>query len=405
MSNASQSTPQSLRTHIGFFGRCNVGKSSLINALCGQTIAIVSEVAGTTTDAVVKSIELGALGPCVLIDTAGFDDSTALGQQRRQQSERAAQKCDLAVIVCGATDDYDLEREWIGRFERMSVPTVVSLGKCDMLISPDSTARKIEQQLGVLPLLISASRREGMDKLLETMIDRLKADAKDELTITGGLVGRGDSVVLVMPQDSSAPKGRLIMPQVQTLRELLDLGCVPICCQPAELDSALARLTAPPRLIITDSQVFGYVAERVPEGSMLTSFSVLMACYKGDAPLFVEGAKKIEQLTEQSRVLIAEACSHAPASEDIGRVKLPAMLRRKVGARLQIDVVGGDDFPADLTPYDLVIHCGACMFTRRHVLARVLRAEAQGVAMTNYGIAIAHLQGILPRVVWPQSGK
>lgn len=394
-------TPQSLRTHIGFFGRCNVGKSSLINALTGQSVAIVSDVAGTTTDAVVKSMEIGALGACVVIDTAGIDDGSALGEKRLEQTLRAAEKCDMAVVVCGASEVYDLEKEWLGKFAARKVPTLVVLGKTDMLIEPEQRAEKIEMALGIKPLLVSATKREGIAELMDALT-KLRPEGGVELTITGGLVGAGDTVVLVMPQDGSAPKGRLILPQVQTLRELLDLRATAVCCQPEELERTLAGLVKAPRLIITDSQAFGYVAERVPKGTLLTSFSVLMACYKGDGAKFAEGAKMIDGLTERSRVLIAEACTHAPASEDIGRVKLPLMLRRKVGAGLTVDVVGGAEFPEDLTPYDLVIHCGACMFTRAHVLSRLARAEAQGVPMTNYGMAIAHLQGILGKVTLPK---
>ena len=393
-------TPQSMRIHIGFFGRCNVGKSSLINALTGQSVAIVSDVAGTTTDAVVKSMEIGALGACVVVDTAGFDDGSPLGEKRMEQTLRAAERCDMAVIVCGASEDYDLEKAWLQRFAERKIPTLVVLGKSDMLIEPMVRMGEIEVELGTKPLLVSAAKGEGIAKMVDALT-KLRPEGGAELTITGGLVKAGDTVVLVMPQDGSAPKGRLILPQVQTLRELLDLRATAICCQPEELEQTLKGLTKAPKLIITDSQAFGYVAPRVPKGTLLTSFSVLMACYKGDGMKFAEGARTIEGLTESSRVLIAEACTHAPASEDIGRVKLPMMLRRKVGQGLTIDVVGGADFPADLTPYDLVIHCGACMFTRAHVLSRLARAEAQGVPMTNYGMAIAHLQGILGCVVMP----
>jgi [FeFe] hydrogenase H-cluster maturation GTPase HydF len=393
-------TPQSMRLHIGIFGRCNVGKSSLINSLSGQSLAIVSDVAGTTTDAVVKSMEIGPLGPCVLIDTAGLDDSSPLGDKRREQTVRASQKCDMAILVCGATEDYDLEKEWLGRFAVRRVPTLVVLGKADMVIDAASCAAKIEAALGVKPLLWSNEGERELALLIESLV-ALRPEDSTQRSIVGNLVEAGDRVVLVTPQDGSAPKGRLILPQVQTIRELLDRRCVPMCCVPEDLEHTLAGLSQPPKLIITDSQVFGYVAERVPEGVMLTSFSVLMAAYKGDVEAFVEGAKAIDSLTESSRVLIAEACTHAPATEDIGRVKLPAMLRLKVGEGLRVDVVGGADFPEDLSCYDLVIHCGACMFTRAHVLTRLASSRAQSVPMTNYGIAIAHLSGILKRVVMP----
>lgn len=396
-------TPQSLRLHIGFYGRCNAGKSSLINAISGQTVVIVSDVAGTTTDPVVKSMEIGGIGACSLIDTAGFDDRSPLGEARRQQSLRAADKTDVAVVVCGAQSDYSLEREWVDMFRGRGVPVVVVLGKSDMLVSAKTTAEAIADQLGVEPIVVSASERSGIEKLMGAITDAAqRADRSAERSILGGLVERGDRVVLVMPQDAQAPAGRLILPQVQTIRELLDRGCTAVCCQPDELLGTLAAFATAPKLVITDSQVFARVAECVPQGVALTSFSVLMACYKGDAKAFVEGAKAIDTLTEQSRVLIAEACTHAPASEDIGRVKLPRMLRAKVGEALSVDVVGGSDFPSDLTPYDLVIHCGACMFNRRHVLSRLERAAEQGVPMTNYGMAIAHLTGVLPRVVMPE---
>ena len=395
------STPRALRLHIGFFGRCNAGKSSLINAISGQTVVIVSDVAGTTTDPVVKSMEIGGVGACALIDTAGFDDQSTLGDARREQARRAADRSDVAVVVCGAQADYVLEREWIALFAERKVPVIVVLGKSDMLVSAEATARTIEAQLGRKPLLVSATNRSGIEALVAEIAKVAEESKEAEQTLLGDLVKEGDRVVLVMPQDAQAPKGRIILPQVQTLRELLDRGCVSVCCRPDELTQTLNSFTTPTSLVITDSQVFARVAEVVPEEVPLTSFSVLMACYKGDSEAFVEGAKALDRLTEQSRVLIAEACTHAPASEDIGRVKLPRMLRSRVGEGLAIDVVGGADFPADLTPYDLVIHCGACMFNRRHVLSRLDSASTQGVPMTNYGIAIAHLTSILGRVVWP----
>lgn len=389
-----------MRLHIGIFGRCNVGKSSLINALSGQSLAIVSDVAGTTTDAVVKSMEIGPLGACVLIDTAGLDDSSPLGAKRKAQTKRAAERCDMAIVVCGATEEYDLERELLAEFAERKRPTLVVLGKADMVIDAEERVGLIEAALGVKPLLWSNATEAKRAELIDALV-ALKPEGGAQRSIVGDLVESGDMVVLVTPQDGNAPQGRLILPQVQTIRELLDRRCVPICCVPEELEHTLECLARLPKLIITDSQVFGYVAERVPKGVMLTSFSVLMAAYKGDVAAFVAGAKAIEGLTERSRVLIAEACTHAPATEDIGRVKLPAMLRRRVGEGLTVDVVGGADFPEDLTPYDLVIHCGACMFTRAHVLSRLQSAQGQSVPMTNYGIAIAYLTGILERVVMP----
>lgn len=389
-----------MRTHIAVVGRCNVGKSSLVNAIAGQSVAIVSDVAGTTTDAVAKSMELRSLGAVVLTDTAGFDDLSPLGEQRVAESRKVAERCDMAVVVCNQMEGYDIEKEWIRGFDNRKIPVVVVLTKSDQLDDKERAVKELESALGRSVVAVSAASGEGLETLLEALQRALPNEGR-ELTITGNLVERGDVVVLVMPQDESAPKGRLILPQVQTIRELLDKHCTPVCCQPEELESTLAGLGRSPRLVITDSQAFARVAPLVPEGVALTSFSVLMACYKGDVEAFVEGAKAIDRLSESSRVLIAEACSHAPASEDIGRVKLPAMLRRKVGAGLTVDVVGGNDFPEDLTPYDLVIHCGACMFTRRTVLSRLARTREQSVPMTNYGIAIAHLTGIIGRVVLP----
>lgn len=389
-----------MRTHIAVVGRCNVGKSSLVNAIAGQSVAIVSDVAGTTTDAVAKSMELRSLGAVVLTDTAGFDDLSPLGEQRVAESRKVAERCDMAVVVCNQMEGYDIEKEWIRGFDNRKIPVVVVLTKSDQLDDKERAVKELESAMGRSVVAVSAASGEGLETLLEALQRALPNEGR-ELTITGNLVERGDVVVLVMPQDESAPKGRLILPQVQTIRELLDKHCTPVCCQPEELESTLAGLGRSPRLVITDSQAFARVAPLVPEGVALTSFSVLMACYKGDVEAFVEGAKAIDRLSESSRVLIAEACSHAPATEDIGRVKLPAMLRRKVGAGLTVDVVGGNDFPDDLTPYDLVIHCGACMFTRRTVLSRLARTREQSVPMTNYGIAIAHLTGIIGRVVLP----
>lgn len=395
-------TPQSLRLQIGFFGRCNVGKSSLINAISGQKVALVSEVAGTTTDPVIKSMEIRGVGAVVLIDTAGLNDTSALGASRIEQSRRAAERCDVAVVVCGSEENYTLEKEWIEAFERRGVEVVVVLGKSDALIDAAATATRIEAELGRSPMVVSIVDGQGIDEVVDALrkAAEKKADKASELTIMGNLVERGDRVVLVMPQDEQAPKGRLILPQVQTIRELLDRGCVAVCCQPEELEATL-RGVEDVSLVVCDSQVFGYVAERVPEGVRLTSFSVLMACYKGDVDAFVEGARVIDGLTESSKVLIAEACTHTPAAEDIGRVKLPRMLRKRVGEGLKIDIVAGADWPDKLEGYDLVIHCGACMFNRRLVLSRLGDAEQQRVPMTNYGMAMAHLQGILGRVVWP----
>ena len=394
-------TPSANRLHIGIFGRRNSGKSSFINALTGQATALVSDVAGTTTDPVYKAMEIHGLGPCMLIDTAGFDDEGSLGQMRVDATEKAAQRAEIAVLLIAAgadPDDLSLEKSWVKKLREKQVPVLVLVNKADLDVDP-SLLHGIGEALHLPPLQISARTKEGMEQVIPALIRLLPEDFGAD-TIVGRLVSPGDTVLLVMPQDIQAPKGRLILPQVQTIRELLDQKCIVTSCTADGLDAALAALARPPKLIITDSQVFPAVYGKKPPESLLTSFSVLFAAYKGDIEAFVEGAAAIDRLTENSRVLIAEACTHAPLSEDIGRVKIPRLLRKRVGEKLRIDMVSGVDFPMDLTPYDLVIHCGACMFNRKYVLARVERSKEQGVPMTNYGIAIAKLTGILDKISW-----
>ena len=389
-----QQTPQSERLHIAFFGRCNSGKSSLINALTGQNIAVVSDVSGTTTDPVSKPIELPGLGACVLIDTPGYDDTTILGEQRVAQTTKVVDKTDIAVLLFTPQWGED-ERRWIAEFRAREIPIIAILSQCDRTPDVAALQQAIAHDTKLQLIAVSATRGDGLPALHEALA---AAGMREERTILQGLVKEADTVLLVMPQDASAPKGRLIQPQVQTIRELLDRRCTVVSCTTEGMPAALASLAQPPHLIITDSQVFEAVYKLKPEASRLTSFSVLFARYKGDISTFVAGAKKLPQLTENSRVLIAEACTHIPQNEDIGRVKLPAMLRRKFGAGLHIDIVSGHEFPQDLTSYDLVIHCGACMFNSRHVLNRIARARIQDVPITNYGITIAALTGILDRI-------
>ena len=384
------------RLHIALFGRRNVGKSSLINALTGQQIAIVSEVAGTTTDPVSKSMEILPLGPCVLIDTAGFDDSGKVGELRTQRTREVIKQADIALLV---TDGLSLDDDavWAAMLKQADVPYVVVLNKVDLMDDvPSTLLDSIAKRLGGEVITVSALRGTGLDQLRQTMARLVPEGGKQSLT--GKLAHAGDTVLLVMPQDPQAPKGRLILPQVQTLRDLMDKRCTAICCTTEDIDRTLAALKEPPHLIITDSQVFDVVERKKPEGSLLTSFSVLMAAMKGDIQYFVESAQAIDRLTEQSHVLIAEACTHAPLAEDIGREKIPRMLRQRVGKGLQIDIVAGKDFPEDLSGIDLIIHCGGCMFNRRFMLQRVEQCRLQGVPMTNYGITIAHVKGILNRV-------
>ncbi|MBR5782312.1 MAG: [Bacteroidales bacterium] len=388
---------RSNRYHIGVFGRRNVGKSTLLNALSGQDVSIVSDVAGTTTDTVWKNIELPGIGAAVIGDTAGFDDSGELGLMRNERTRRASQQVDMAIIlITGTPDELTYEKEWLDFFKNADIPVIFAMTKCDSGSQDEYLAlwREVLKE-DVYP--ISAKENIGIDTLLDKMASLYKND--DNLDdITYSLVKEGDVVLLVMPQDASAPKGRLIQPQVVTLRNLLDKQAIALCCTPEKMSQTLASLQNPPSLIITDSQVFAQVQALTPEESKLTSFSVLMARHKGDIDTFREAADVLMSLPKNAKILIAEACSHIPQNEDIGRVKLPRMLRNKFGEELQIDIVSGNDFPEDLSSYDLIIHCGACMFTRRHVLSRVRRAKAQNVPITNYGIAIAALTGILNKV-------
>lgn len=388
------STPHSERTNIAIFGRCNSGKSSLVNALTGQDVAIVSDKVGTTTDPVVKAMEITGVGACVIIDTAGIDDDSALGRERVARSRKMLERTDIAVLLF-TEDEPTVEIEWLKDILGQKIAVVAVLSQCDRITEPEVVAANIEKRCGLKPICISSLTDEGLEELRAAL---LRLTSQQEQLLTEGFCEAGDTVLLVMPQDEQAPKGRLIKPQVQTIRELLDRGCNALCCTADGMESALKALAEAPRLIITDSQVFDRVYQLKPEASVLTSFSVLFARYKGDIDLFVEGAEKLLSLSPTAHILIAEACTHTPQHEDIGRVKLPRLLRRKLGEELKIDIVGGADFPEDLTPYDLVIHCGACMFNRRHVMSRVDRAKDQGVAITNYGIAIAALTGILDRV-------
>lgn len=389
-------TPRSDRLHIGFFGKMNSGKSSLVNTFADQEISIVSDVAGTTTDLVLKSMEIHGLGACVLIDTAGYDDDGTLGEKRVELTQKAAEKTDIAVILF---HDRDISRElgWYREFRAKHTPVIPVVSKADVLKDAEEIRQLAEKATGDEVLVVSAGTGQGMEELKEALVRAIPEDYGAR-SITGNLVGPDDLALLVMPQDIQAPKGRLILPQVQTIRDLLDKKCLVMSVTTDRLEQALASLKHPPKLIITDSQVFKTVYEKTPKESLLTSFSVLFAGYKGDLHYYAESAAAIESLTEESRVLIAECCTHAPLSEDIGREKLPRMLRARVGQGLTVDVVSGTDFPADLTPYSLVIQCGACMFNRKYVLSRIDRAKNQSVPMSNYGVVIAWLSGILDKI-------
>ena len=397
-------TTRGNRLHIGLFGRRNAGKSSLINALTGQSVATVSAVPGTTTDPVYKAMELHGVGPVVFIDTAGFDDEGELGQLRVEKTKRAARETDIALLLFSGLDMAE-ELKWLAIFRQQKTPVILVVSCTDEReAAGEALAKAVEAATGVCPLQVSAVKKQGLEELRQELIRVLPEDY-EQPSITGDLCQAGDLVLLVMPQDIQAPKGRLILPQVQTLRELLDKGCQALCCTTDRLQETLARLKEPPQLIITDSQAFKEVYPLKPQGTLLTSFSVLFAAFKGDMDYFLDGAEKLLQLKESAHVLIAEACTHKPLQEDIGRVKLPRLLRKKIGDGLQIDIVSGKDFPEDLSGFDIIIHCGACMFNRKLVLSRVKACREQGVPMTNYGLAIAALLGILSRVALPDGRK
>lgn len=387
-------TPTSERVHISLFGRTNAGKSTLMNRLVGYDIAIVSPTAGTTTDPVQKAIEINGLGAAIIIDTPGLDDYTELGGERMARTAKVLDKTDIAIVLF-TEEGGDAEMQILEECRVREIPTIVAVNQVDRLESSAAVVDAVAKRTGAKVIAVSALTGEGVDALREAIV---ACRGEEERYITEGFCKAGDRVLLVMPQDKAAPKGRLIQPQVQTIRELLDRGCIPICCTPDRMAEALASLGSAPELIITDSQAFNDVYQLKPEESTLTSFSILFARYKGDIKLFTEGVKALKNINENSRVLIAEACTHTPQNEDIGRVKLPRILRKKFGEGLHIDIVGGAEYPEDLTQYDLVIHCGACMFNRRHVLSRIERARKQGVAITNYGVILAALGGILDRV-------
>lgn len=363
-------TPSANRIHIGFFGKRNSGKSSLINAFTNQEVSIVSDVPGTTTDPVYKAMEVHPLGACVIIDTAGFDDVGELGESRVEKTRLAAEKTDIAVIVI-AEEEMQEEIEWIHFFKEKNTPVLILVSKADVQKDIELLCDKIEEETKEIPLIVSVKNQIGIGQIKEALT-RLLPENYGEQFITGQLVSEGDLVLLVMPQDIQAPKGRLILPQVQTLRELLDKKCLVMSVTTDKFEVAIAAMCKAPKLIITDSQVFQYVYEHKPQTSMLTSFSVLFAAYKGDLPYYIEGAKAIDSLTEKSRVLIAECCTHAPLTEDIGREKIPNMLRKNVGAGIKIDNVSGTDYPEDLKDYDLIIQCGhACLIVNMYYHALI----------------------------------
>ena len=417
-------TPSGERVHIGFFGRRNAGKSSLVNAVTGQEMAVVSDVKGTTTDPVRKAMELLPIGPVMIIDTPGFDDAGALGEKRVQRTKQILNRTDVAVLVVDAAAGMaDCDRELIGIFEEKEIPYLVVYNKADLLgpvsaggrteeaqdraaaAAPQDQAAATETQdrataaaLQDRTVYVSALRGEGIHELKERIAAFGKSASAPQPLISD-LIGPADLVVLVIPIDSSAPKGRLILPQQQVIRDILEAGGAAICVKDTELSAVLDKLPGKPAMVITDSQAFGRVSADVPEDVLLTSFSILMARYKGLLDTAVEGVAAIDRLKDGDTVLIAEGCTHHRQCEDIGTVKIPAWLHKHTGKNLKIETCSGQSFPEDLSSYALIIHCGGCMLNEREVRYRMKCAKDQGVPMTNYGIAIAHLHGILKRSV------
>jgi [FeFe] hydrogenase H-cluster maturation GTPase HydF len=395
-----QGTPKGLRLHIGIFGRRNVGKSSLLNAVTRQQVSIVSHEAGTTTDPVEKPMELLPLGPVLFIDTAGIDDEGALGELRVHRTRLVLDRADLALVVAEPGAWGDFEEQLVGELRSRKVPVIAVLNKSD-LEPPDPTLEAALRERGALAVRTSAVTGEGLEDLRRALLDAAPADFFETRRILSDLVGPGELAVLVVPIDKEAPKGRLILPQVQAIRDLLDGDALCLIVKERELRRALQTLTSPPKLVVTDSQAFLKVAADTPRTVLLTSFSILMARFQGDLMAQMRGTLAVDGLKGGDRILVAEACTHHPIGEDIGRVKIPRWLGQYTGARLDFDYTQGRDFPEDLSAYRLVIHCGSCMGNRREMMSRILRCQQQGVPITNYGLTIAYSLGIFERALEP----
>ena len=413
-----EQTPKANRVHIGFFGRCNAGKSTLINMLTDQPVSLVSEVAGTTTDPVSKSMEILPLGPVVITDTAGIDDITELGTLRMEKTEEVVKKINLAVYVLRTDEEPTADdMHWLGLLKQNNVPIALFINEINAEIDQEndkennienktdaSTYVETHKGLSDLATVIGSADFTSKTKRLE-LLDLLGGltplDVEGDQTLLQGLVEEGDTIILVCPIDSAAPKGRLILPQVQTIREILDYKGLALVCQTEELPAMINSLKNPPKMVICDSQAFDRVDELTPGTIPLTSFSILMARFKGKLQDLVAGVKAIKNLKAGSRVLISEGCTHRRQCDDIGTVKIPNLLKKQGHADLQLEFTSGGAFPKDVSNYDLIIHCGACMLTRREVLRRIECAVVQGTPIVNYGVLIAALHGILERAISP----
>lgn len=388
-------TPKANRLHIAVFGKRNAGKSSLVNALTNQSLSLVSDTPGTTTDPVGKAMELLPLGPVMIIDTAGLDDEGALGELRVKKTKEVMDKTDLALLVFTSdSTDYTLEKQWYKELKERNISIVGVLNKIDI---QETSLEKLSEEFSIPFVKISAKDKKNIGDLKDAIAKYSPTDFELP-TIVGDILKPKARVVLVAPQDLQAPKGRLILPQVQVIRDILDNDAMALTVKDTELEDLLASLKDKPDLIITDSQIFKKVNALVPKDVPLTSFSILMARYKGSLEMFIKGAKAIDTLKEGDKILIAEACTHHALKGDIAREKLPTWLQEKAGCQLDIRVNSGADFPEDLETYKLIVHCGSCMFNRKQLMSRLIKAESLAVPITNFGIAIAHINGILPRV-------
>ena len=387
-----------MRTQIGIFGRRNAGKSTFLNALTSQQVSVVSDTPGTTTDPVEKAMELLPLGPVLFIDTAGIDDSGALGEKRIEKTKKIFDRADVAVIVADSAIWGEFENLLIEEFVKRKTPLLAVLNKSDITLPKTEIIEHLNNKK-IPHVTISALKRNWISTFKKTLMDSLPESLFMPTTILGDLVKAGDCVVLVVPIDLEAPKGRLIMPQVQSIRDLLDNDAYCMVVKERELRDALGNLRRPPALVVTDSQAFLKVAADTPDNIPLTSFSILFARFKGDLKTFVEGAKAIETLLPGDHILIAEACSHHPIGEDIGRVKIPRWLTQYVGGKLHFTNIQGNDFPEDLSKFKLVIHCGSCTFNPKHLMTRIMQCREQNVPITNYGVAISYSLGIFERAL------
>ncbi|MBN1816095.1 MAG: [FeFe] hydrogenase H-cluster maturation GTPase HydF [Sedimentisphaerales bacterium] len=395
----TQTTPKGFRLHIGLFGRRNVGKSSLLNAITRQQVSIVSETAGTTTDPVEKPMELLPLGPVLFIDTAGIDDIGALGEKRVAQTQKVFERTDLGIIV---TDGIwgPFEQKIRERLQNESIPVIAVLNKSDLKPLDSSVVQNVKQDR-IAFVQTAATQNKGILELRQAILESAPADFLENPVIVSDIVGPGQTAVLVIPIDKEAPKGRLILPQVQVIRDLLEGNAACVVVKESELSHAFDNLRTPPRLVVTDSQAFLKVAADTPADVWMTSFSILYARLKGDLITQTIGAMAVEHLKPGDSILVAEACSHHPIGEDIGRIKIPQWLSQCIGGKLSFTTVQGRDFPADVTPFKLVIHCGACMWNRRQMLSRILQCRKAGVPITNYGLVIAYSLGIFERALQP----